>query len=47
LLLLDNSPENKEKNEGYISVLKKNMGDVLTNVGYIDAKCHSEVLAQL
>ena len=47
LLLLDNSPDNVEKNQNYISVLRKNMGEVLTNVGFIDATCHSEVLAKL
>jgi hypothetical protein len=47
LLLLDGSPENEDKKQDYVSVLKKTMGDVLTNVGYIDAKCHSEILSRL
>lgn len=41
LLLLDGSPEKRESNEEYINLLKQTMSDVVQNVGYIDAKCHS------
>jgi hypothetical protein len=47
LLLIDGSDEKKQTNAEFINILRKSASKTYHNIGYLDGKCHSEVLSKL
>ena len=45
MLLINGNPQNKQKNNEYLSVFQKQTKRIIAgNYGYIDGACHSEVI---